>query len=522
MEQIRDSRMPRRRLQGMQVLQRNRRSAYPVLAGTLLLCLTWLATVAEAKSLEDWIGDNCADCLDRMTAETGAYILEKGEESLMGRAWLTGHAQKSIDIQYFIWSTDNIGTLAAEQLLQAAERGVRVRVLVDDLLIDASEDSLVLLAAHESIDIRIYNPNVTVGTSFLDRLWNVITQFRSLNQRMHDKTAIFDGVAGITGGRNMADEYFDFDQRYNFRDRDILLLGPAVSDMQDNFDEFWDSDYAVPVEQVLETASTQITAAGVAAKARELHAYARNPENFRPQIRNAIENMPSSFPRLLSAVEWQPVQFISDIPGKNDGSQGLAGGGEATDLLIEAVRNARHSVLIQSPYLIMPKGGVELFAELNARGVQTRISTNSLASTDNIPAFSGYHRQRPRLLAAGIELYEYKPYPGIQKTLVERYPELATHNPVFALHAKSMVIDNRLVFIGTFNLDPRSANLNTEVGVLIDSRELARQLTASIEEDMLPENSWQTTNTFAPDFEVSRAKRLVLGFVNLLPIEPLL
>ena len=170
----------------------------------------------------------------------------------------------------------------------------------------------------------------------------------------------------------------------------------------------------------------------------------------------------------------------------------------------------------------MPKGGVELFTELNARGVRTRISTNSLASTDNIPAFSGYHRQRARLLNAGIDLYEYKPHPGVRKTLIERYPELSDSDPVFALHAKSMVVDDRLIYIGTFNLDPRSANLNTEVGVLIENEVLTRQLTAAIEQDMLPENSWRTTMEYVPDFEVSRAKRLKLGFVNLLPIEPLL
>ncbi len=170
----------------------------------------------------------------------------------------------------------------------------------------------------------------------------------------------------------------------------------------------------------------------------------------------------------------------------------------------------------------MPKGGVELFDSLTKRGVRIRISTNSLASTDNIAAFSGYHRQRARLLNAGVELYEFKPHPGIQKELIERYPRLSKNNPVFALHAKSMVIDDETIFIGTFNLDPRSANLNTEVGVLIDSEELARQLTKNIERDLRPENSWRTTDDYCPDFEVDRAKRIELGFINLLPVEAVL
>jgi len=457
-----------------------------------------------------------------MSHSTGAYILEFGEESLVGRAWLTQHAQVSIDIQYFIWSSDNIGTLAAEQLLRAAQRGVSIRVLVDDLLIDAHDRTLLVLAAHPNVQIRIYNPNVSVGQSFFNLIWNVITQFHEINQRMHDKTAIFDGIAGITGGRNMADEYFDFDAEYNFRDRDILLLGPAVSDMQHNFDEFWASPLAVPVEDVISGRDIAISPAELELFSNELADYAADPANFEPEVRFAIANMSNRVGSLLEKMSWQEVVFISDVPGKNDGSEGLRGGGLSTDKLIEAIRAAEHSILIQTPYLIMPKGGIELFAELNTRGVSTRISTNSLASTDNVPAFSGYHRQRPRLLNAGVELFEFKPHPGIQSSLVERYPRLAGNNPVFAIHAKSMVIDNRLVFIGTFNLDPRSANLNTEVGVLIESEELARQLTAAIERDMLPENSWQTTLEFAPDLEAPRNKRLQLIFVNLLPIEPLL
>ena len=496
---------------------RDRPVARRVLLAAAALLLA--STGARGQSLQSWIDQHCDDCAARMEHLTGAHILEKGEEALIGRAWLTQHAQHSIDVQYFIWGTDNIGILAAEQLLRAAERGVAIRVLIDDLPIDADDETLALLAANPNVDIRIYNPQLSVGASLLSQLYNVITQFRDINQRMHDKTVIFDGVAGITGGRNMADEYFDFDPEYNFRDRDILLIGAAVEDMRSNFDEFWESDLAVPVEEVLDTNFNWMDATK---KARELHEYAADPVNFDPLIRAAIAAMPERFPDLMAKLEWQDVEFVSDAPGKNDGSAGLGGGGEITRRLVDVVRNAQESVLIQSPYLVMPKGGVELFTELNARGVRTRISTNSLASTDNIPAFSGYHRQRRRLLNAGIDLYEYKPHPGVRKTLIERYPELSVSDPVFALHAKSMVVDDRLIYIGTFNLDPRSANLNTEVGVLIENEVLARQLTAAIEQDMLPENSWRTTMEYTPDFEVSRAKRLKLGFVNLLPIEPLL
>ena len=478
--------------------------------------------VTSAQSLQSLLEENCADCAERMASSTGLYILEKGEESLVGRAWLGQHATRSIDIQYFIWSTDNVGILAAEQLLRAAERGVRVRVLVDDLLIDAEDKTLLLLSAHPNVEIRIYNPNLTVGVGFWQRVKNIFTDFRAINQRMHDKTAIFDGVAGITGGRNMADEYFDFDHDYNFRDRDIFVLGVAAVQMQENFDEFWASDLAVPVENIFADRLNDITKADVDERARELHEYANDTANFAPEVRNAIAAIDEAFPEIVAALTWDDATFVSDVPGKNEGDEGLGGSGESTNQLIDAVKNAKSSVLIQSPYLILPEGGVELLHSLVQQGVRVRISTNSLASTDNIQAFSGYLSQREDLLDAGVELYEYKAHPAIKDELIENYPRIAEKDPIFALHAKSMVIDDELLFIGTFNLDPRSANLNTEVGILVRNRELADQVTASIERDLDPANSWRTTGFYNPDDEVERGKRWKAWFNSLLPMEPIL
>jgi len=325
-----------------------------------------------------------------------------------------------------------------------------------------------------------------------------------------------------TGGRNMADEYFDFDHDYNFRDRDVLLLGTAVRDMRKNYDEFWESEFAIPVEQILAEELEEISPADVRERSQHLHSYAANPANFAPEVRRSIDATTRRIPGLFEAMTWDDVRFISDVPGKNDGRSGLGGGGESTNQLINAVESAKESILIQSPYLILPDGGIELFEQLIDRGIDIRISTNSLASTDNIPAFGGYAAQRKELLRAGVELYEVKPSPAIQDELIENYPRIAENNPVFALHAKSMVIDDRIVFIGTFNLDPRSANLNTEVGVLVDNRELARQLTASIERDIRPENSWRTTDEFNPDSEVGRGKRFHAWMNRMLPIEPVL
>lgn len=184
---------------------------------------------------------------------TGAYILENGIEALLARAWLADHATASIEVQYFIWSNDNIGILASEALIRAANRGVRVRVIVDDLLIDAADKTLLALAKHENVEIRIYNPKHRVGTNLGQRLWNIVADFKSANQRMHDKVFVVDGVVAITGGRNMASEYFNFHHESNFRDRDALILGDAVTQVKSNFENFWKHELSVPVERIFAT-----------------------------------------------------------------------------------------------------------------------------------------------------------------------------------------------------------------------------------------------------------------------------
>ena len=457
---------------------------------------------------------------------SGVYLLDKGEEALLARAWLAGHARESIEVQYFIWSTDNIGILASEALLRAAERGVRVRVIVDDLLIDAPDRTLLALARHPNVEIRIYNPKHSVGTPTHKRLLNVFTDFRGVNQRMHDKTLLVDGKLAITGGRNMADEYYDYDQAYNFRDRDALVLGEAVKAMRASFERFWDSPLSVPVEELydglgLMQKRVTLTDAEVQQVYRELHAYAGAPENFAPEVRAAIDAMPRAFPALAAQIAWGPVEFISDTPGKNGQRLGLGGGGLTSAALARLVDDAREEVVIQSPYLVLSDAAMELFGRARARGVRVRISTNSLASTDNLQAFSGYRSQRRRLLKMGLEIREYRPDPAVQREVMQRYAALKDEAPVFALHAKTLVVDSQVAYIGTYNLDPRSENLNTEVGVVVHDAALARAVRATIETDMAPANSWNPA-TDDPDQYVSLAKRSKVRFWQLMPIKPLL
>lgn len=454
-------------------------------------------------------------------SETGVYVLEKGEEALLARAWLADWAKETIDVQYFIWSTDNVGILAAEALLRAAERGVRVRVIVDDLLIDAPPESLVALAAHPNIHIRIYNPVHKTGVSKARRIFNLLTDFRNANQRMHDKTVCVDSTFAISGGRNMADEYFDYDQKYNFRDRDLLITGAVIPEIKKNFENFWNSPIAVPVEKLLHSQKKQMDTEKTRQVYWELYEYSRSPENFAPQVRQALHDLPQRFPILINDMVWTEAQFIHDMPGKNSAKEGLGGGGASTRALAECLEKASRSVLIQSPYLVLPEGALDLFRDLVRRGVDVRIVTNSLGATDNLMAFSGYRKQRADILAAGVKVFEFKPHPPIQKELIERYPALARNSPIFAIHAKTMVVDDEILFVGTFNLDPRSANLNTEVGLLLKNGALAQQVATEIRHDMAPENSWPAGKGDVAS-KAPFGKRLRLRLWEMLPLDALL
>ncbi len=458
--------------------------------------------------------------------QSGVYVLDTGMEALLARAWLADHALHTIEVQYFIWSTDNIGILATEALLRAADRGVRVRVIVDDLLIDAPDKALLALAKHPNVDIRIYNPKHSVGTPVHKQVLNVATNFRGVNQRMHDKTFIVDGKLAITGGRNMADEYFDYDHDYNFRDRDALLLGEVVKTMQASFERFWGSDLCATVESLydglgLMQKDVRVDDEEIVKIYRELHEYANAPDNFAPEVRAALDAAPDSFPRMAEEMFWGEATFISDLPGKNDNVISLGGGGLTTTALAKLVEDAHERIVIQSPYLVLSGDAMELFDKAIKRGVHVRINTNSLASTDNLQAFSGYRRQSGTLLKMGLEIFEYKPDPESQSRQIQRIARMNGKPPVFALHAKTMVVDSRTVYIGTFNVDPRSQNLNTEVGVIVRNEKLAHAVEAAIESDMLPGNSWNAA-TDQPDRQVSFAKRLKIWFWRAMPIKPLL
>lgn len=449
-----------------------------------------------------------APLADSMAHKTGVYVLEDGGTSLVGRAWLSEYAEKTIDVQYFIFSTDNVGLIACDYLVRAADRGVKVRVLVDDLMVETDIADILALDAHPNIDIRIYNPGVNLGKNIFQKIKKFATDFQQANQRMHNKTFTVDGKIAISGGRNMADEYFDFDHEYNFRDRDVLLLGKVVPIIQKSFDEFWSDPLSVPVASIVSKTILDSVKADTYAR---LHQYACNPDNFWPQVRTRIEQLPEAFHAIQQSGDlvWlDSVDFVSDRPGKNK-SETLTGGGVTTDSLMKLIRQAKHSVLIQSPYLITTDKGRQLFKEATKRGVTVKILTNSLSSTDNLEAFSGYQRDRKKLLETGVRIFEYRPDAKERYTLMTgELQKKMNFTPIFGLHAKSMVIDGNITVIGTFNLDPRSANLNTECFTVIHSAKITAGVTKGMEVEFLPENSWETTLQFNPDKEAGVTKRM--------------
>ncbi|MCW8934924.1 MAG: phospholipase D family protein [Gammaproteobacteria bacterium] len=483
--------------------------------------------------------------------KTGLYVLEKGGDALLARAWLTDKATKTIDVQYFIWSTDNIGVLAAEALLRAANRGVRVRVLVDDLLIDADNDDLYALAYHPNIHIKIYNPVHSVGVNFIQRLAKMTLDFRGSNQRMHNKMFIVDDTVTITGGRNMSASYFDFGHKYNYRDRDVLLVGDVVSEVKNIFEEFWKSNTSTKIEQLIGNPNSldtglpleddwgdnievntkaakinlaNLTQTKIQKNYQELHDYANDKANFLPEVRSSISDIDLEIKNIIASSYWLDAVFISDKPGKNNTwfNYSLGGGGDSTLALAKLMKSAKNNIVIQTPYLILSDEAWELFEETLSRGVSIKINTNSLSSSDNLPAYSGYSSQVNKLLDAGVEIYEYRHDAKRRQDLVKRYTQYKNKElPIFSLHAKTMVVDDSIVFIGTFNLDPRSENLNTEVGVIAKDPELARAVKREIEIDMQPGNSWNV-RLEGHNNDTTIFKRSKLFLWKLLPIDPIL
>jgi cardiolipin synthase C len=464
--------------------------------------------------------------------KTGVFPLSRGHEAFAARRRLARLAARSIDVQYYMWREDLTGRLLLNDLLAAADRGVRVRMLIDDNTTAGMDAVLAAANAHANLEIRLFNPFMLRKV----RLLNLLFDFRRLNRRMHNKSFTVDNQATIIGGRNIGDEYFNANQGTQFADMDVLLAGSVVADVSADFDRYWNSDSAHPAERIVsfagddERTALQDKLQQVAVSEIGLHFDELSTDT--PIAKLPFESH--------DAFEWVNATLYSDAPAKGLGvipRKKLMVTG-----LARALGEAKHNLDVATAYFVPGKFGVSYLNHICKHRVAVRVLTNSLASNDVVPVHAGYARYRKKLLRAGVSIFELKPSvatitpasSGRRAKLRERFGASSS-----SLHAKLFIIDAARVFIGSFNFDPRSLYLNCEMGILIESPKLANDITLQMDA-LVQKRSyaphlqnghrlrWSDTalaaNAPLHDREPeSRFKeRLLVWFVSLLPVEWLL
>lgn len=394
---------------------------------------------------------------------SGVYPLLDSRNAFAARMLLARAAERSLDVQYYIWHDDVSGRLLFRELREAAERGVRVRLLLDDNGVSGLDAALAGIDAHRNIEVRLFNPFAIRGAL---RWLGYVTDFPRLNRRMHNKSFTADNQATIVGGRNVGDEYFDaVEEGLVFVDLDALAVGPVVREVSDDFDRYWASASAYPVDRLLEGVRAELPQEpGDGRAERYLQAV-----RALPFVQDLLQG------RL--AFEWARVRLLSDDPAK--------GLGRAHDSALlpyklgELLGEPTKDVELVSAYFVPAETGTALFTGMARRGIKVRILTNALEATDVVPVHAGYAKRRRALLEAGVTLYE------LRRLSPARHGEPELPRPsgssASSLHAKTFAVDGARVFIGSFNFDPRSARLNTEMGFVIESRALAQNIAAAFE-----------------------------------------
>jgi cardiolipin synthase C len=420
-----------------------------------------------------------APLLEAQPGLDGVYPLHEGRSAFAARMLLTDAATHTLDLQYYIWHGDLTGTLLFDAVRRAADRGVRVRLLLDDTTTWGVESLLATLDAHPAIEVRLFNPLRPPRW----RALGVLTDFRRLNRRMHGKSFTADGAVTITGGRNIGDEYFEAGEALSFADLGVLVVGPAVVAVQELFERFWTSRHAVPLARLLSAAPVDL-----AARAAELEQEAAAAE-----YRRVLQVSTLARDLLDGALpfEWTTARLVADEPDKLDRAPE---GATMIARLVEALGVPRRELQVISSYFVPSSRGVWAFAELARHGVRVHALTNSLESTDVAAVHAGYARYRRALLRAGVRLYEFRRR-GSAREWRLRGSSVARGSAA-SLHAKAIAVDGERVYVGSFNLDPRSAALNTELGFVIDSPVLARGIARAFEE-RVQDVAWEVR--LAPD-----------------------
>jgi cardiolipin synthase C len=413
---------------------------------------------------------------------SGFHVLGNGMDAFVARMALAEAAERTLDLQYYIFHGDLTGKLILDSLVRAADRGVRVRLLIDDTAAKGKDAALAAIASHPQINVRVFNPSA--GRSGAAWLFGAAADFDRINHRMHNKMFVADNQAGVVGGRNIGDEYFGAREGVNFADMDLLAMGPVVHDLSLSFDEFWNSEWAYPIG-ALHPATPDPAALEKGRKMLAAHRAAAEDSDYAKRLRDS-DLLKRLYERELPLV-WAPARIVYDRPEKA-GSEGRP----ADDLklgpqLRSAVAEPQSDFIISSPYFIPGERGVASFRRLREKGVRIRIVTNSFAGNDVAVVHSGYARYRKDLLKLGVELYELKPsLAAAPEKDQQRFGSSGA-----SLHAKAFIIDRERVFVGSLNLDPRSLDLNTELGFVVESRELADMLARQFDELTRPAYSYR-------------------------------
>lgn len=420
---------------------------------------------------------------------SGFFLIPSGMDAFLSRYFLIEAADRSLDLQYFMFHDDSTGLLLMERLLAAADRGVRVRLLFDDWNVAGRDFPLSMVSSHPNIKVRIFNPFSGDRSTDLSRFLESIAGERRLQRRMHNKVFVADNIAAIVGGRNLGNEYFDASSSFNFSDLDIIMVGKITHQVSAAFDEYWNSELAVPIEAFM---SGSPGADDLRKAKRRLQA---NRERTKGSEYDKATRDSDLLARLLAGnvpFVWTEGMFFWDRPVKVQSSPAKTKDPAVSlaPLLHSFARGARSEVLMMSPYLVPGPAGLQRMREQLERGVKVKILTNSLASNDVKAAHGGYARYRMEMLRLGVELYEMKPTAGDSPR--ERRERISGSSRG-ALHAKTYVLDRELVFVGSYNLDSRSRTLNTEGGIGIKSPEIAAQAARLFELRTAPERSYRVT-----------------------------
>ncbi|OJA85929.1 phospholipase D family protein [Burkholderia ubonensis] len=467
------------------------RSARALAVCALLSLVAACATHPSATTLERTVShalpaDAATPLRDALAApvaarpgESGFRLLADGAAALQMRIALARAATRTLDMQYYIATEDTTGKLLLGAALYAADRGVRVRMLVDDLNFRDIDRVMAALNTHPNIEIRVFNPFGASQRDVMQRTAIFFTRIDRFTRRMHNKAMIADNQIAIVGGRNLGDEYFSASPTLQFRDLDVLAAGPVTRDVSASFDAYWASGSSYPL-RVLNHQT--FDPKELDAMRDELRAHWReNAEPYNAKPLNATP-LAQQIARGELGLVWAPAEFEADAPDKvAQPTDGYVS--PPMRRLAELIRAAQHEFLAFSPYFVPHDAGVKILGDTTARGVRVAILTNSLAATDAVAVQAGYGPYRVPLLRHGVELYEYKARPG--------RPRLLGSRSRASLHAKAYVIDREILVIGSMNLDPRSTHLNTELALVIHSPALAQQVATIFARATQPDESYR-------------------------------